>query len=64
MSVITCPVFVLGAGEDQVVGVQASRDIAEKLGCEIYVYEGYGHGVYDEAPDYLSRIQSFLKENR
>ena len=64
LEMITCPVFVLGAGEDQVVGVQASRDIAEKLGCEIYVYEGYGHGVYDEAPDYLSRIQSFLKENR
>ncbi len=58
---ISCPVFVLGAGEDRVVGVQSSYDIVNALNCEYYIYEGYGHGVYDEAPDYLSRIDGFLK---
>ena len=57
---IKCPVLVMGAGEDQVVGVQSSLDIVEKLGCKYFIYEGYGHGVYDEAPDYLSHIKEFL----
>jgi len=57
---IQCPVLVLGAGEDQVVGVKSSLDIVEKLQCEYFIYEGYGHGVYDEAPDYQSHIKEFL----
>lgn len=59
---ITCPVFVIGAGEDCVLGAQASADLIEALNCEYYIYEGYGHGVYDEAPDYLTHINSFLRE--
>ena len=63
LSEITCPCFVLGAGEDRVLGVQGSYDLMEKLGCEGYIYEGKGHGVYDEAPDYRSRIMAFLAES-
>ena len=58
---IACPVFVLGAGDDRVLGAQAASDLAEALNCPYYIYEGYGHGVYDEAPDYLARIAAFLK---
>ena len=58
---ITCPAYVLGAGEDRVLGTKAAYELAEALKCPYYIYEGYGHGVYDEAPDYLSRIISFLK---
>ncbi|MBR2684893.1 MAG: alpha/beta hydrolase [Erysipelotrichaceae bacterium] len=57
---IKCPILVLGAGEDRVLGVERSKEIMEKTGCAGYIYEGYGHGVYDEAPDYLSRIKEFL----
>ena len=58
---IACPVLVLGAEEDRVLGVQASYDLVEALHCESYIYEGYGHAVYDEAPDFLERIAAFLK---
>ncbi|MCR5782272.1 MAG: alpha/beta hydrolase [Clostridia bacterium] len=58
---ISCPVFVLGAGDDRVLGRQAAYDLIKALDCPYYIYEGYGHGVYDEAPDYLSHIESFLK---
>ncbi len=58
---ITCPVFVLGAGEDRVLGKQAAYDLIDALNCLYYIYEGFGHGVYDEAPDYLSRINDFLQ---
>ena len=52
---VQCPAFVIGASEDRILGVQASYDLAEQLGCE-----RYGHGVYDEAPDYLTHIKGFL----
>lgn len=60
LSRISCPVFVLGAGEDKVLGAQASVDLMNTLGCEGYIYEGKGHGVFDEAPDYRPRIKEFL----
>jgi len=59
---IHCPALVIGASEDRILGVQASHDLADQLQCEIFIYEGYGHGVYDEAPDYLTHIKAFLDE--
>ncbi len=58
---IACPVYVLGAGEDRVLGTQAAYDLIEALRCAYDIYDGYGHGVYDEAPDYLDHIAAFLK---
>ena len=52
---------MLGAGEDRVVGAQSAYDLAGALHCGYYIYEGCGHGVYDEAPDYPERIAAFLK---
>lgn len=60
---ITCPVFVIGAGDDRVLGSHATYDLSNALNCKYYIYEGYGHGVYDEAPDYLSRIKEFIRSN-
>ena len=57
---IRCPAIVIGASEDRVLGVQASYDLARRLNCESFIYEGRGHGVYDEAPDYLTHIKGFL----
>ena len=63
LSSIQCPVLVLGSEGDKVVTAEGSRQIAEALGCEIYLYdESYGHGVYDEAPDYKQRCLDFLAE--
>lgn len=64
---LKCPTLVLGAELDQVLGVIASREIAEVLKqngvpVELYVYENYGHAAYDEAPDYRARILEFLKK--
>ena len=36
------------------------REIADLLGCELHIYEDYGHAVYDEAPDYKERILEFF----
>lgn len=61
---ITCPVFVIGGKLDQIVTAQASYEIAEKLGCEIYMYEELGHSIYEEAEDFNMRIKSFLEEEQ
>lgn len=61
---IACPVLVLGAKDDQVVGGEASEQIAEQIqGCELYMYDGYGHAAYDLAPDYRERMKRFLVNN-
>ena len=61
---ISCPVLVIGSMDDRVLGAAASEQIAEHLkgqaNCELYMYDGYGHAVYDLAPDYKERLLSFL----
>ena len=57
---IGCPVLVIGAGADRIMGPDSAPELAEKLDCDLYIYEGYGHGVYDEAPDYVDRLKQFF----
>lgn len=57
---IKCPVLVLGGSRDKVTTGQASVEIAEKLGCEIYMYGDLGHAAYEEAKDFNRRVYDFL----
>lgn len=59
---IKCPVFVLCSRQDRVFPASDSEYISSTLGCPLYVYEGYGHAVYDEAPDFKARMLGFLTE--
>ncbi|WP_051656590.1 alpha/beta fold hydrolase [Butyrivibrio sp. AE3004] len=53
--------LIIGADKDLVFGKEPSLEIAEKIGCESYIYEDYGHALYDEAPDCCERIYKFMK---
>ena len=61
---ITCPVLVIGSKDDQVLGAEASYQIAKRFkdrtDCELFMYDGYGHAAYDTAPDYKERIHHFF----
>ena len=61
---ITCPVFIVGSKDDQVLGVDATDEIAEHLsdkpGFALHMYEGFGHAAYDTAPDFKERMLRFL----
>lgn len=60
---ITCPVLVIGVEGDKVLPAAHSRRIAEKLGCELYLYgTEYGHCAFDEAPDYKQRLLDFFHQ--
>ena len=58
---IQCPVFVIGGMQDKVTGGEALIEIADKLGCESYIYNDLGHAAYEEAKDFNQRIYDFLK---
>lgn len=59
---IRCPVFVIGGGQDKVVGSKASDEIAEKLGCRKFIYEHLGHAAYEEAKDFNKKVYDFFME--
>ncbi len=61
---ITCPVFVIGAELDAVTTADASREIAEKLGCPLFIFQGYGHSVYEETEDFNRKVLDFFRDGR
>jgi len=59
---IKCPVFVIGGKRDKVVGEKASEEIADRLKCEMYLYENLGHAAYEEAKDFNKRVLEFFRK--
>ena len=59
---ISCPVLILGGKEDKIVTADASVEMAEKLDCELYLYENLGHAAYEEAADFNQRILDFWRK--
>ena len=58
---ITCPTLILGGRQDKIVGGFASEELAARIpGCELYIYEDYGHGLYEEAKDFVPRVLEFF----
>lgn len=61
---ITCPTLAIGAENDKTISVKGTYEIAEALGCEMYIYGSeYGHCVFDEAPDYKQRLMDFFDKH-
>ncbi|MCR4593809.1 MAG: alpha/beta hydrolase [Clostridiales bacterium] len=60
MESIQCPVLAVGSKDDKLFGPEGSLQIAEKTkDGEAYIYDGYGHALYDTAPDFKKRILEF-----
>lgn len=60
---IKCPVFIIGADGDKIVGPDAPFEIAANIeNSKLLIYNGYGHGVYEEAKDFNDRLLEFLGE--
>lgn len=60
---IMCPTLVIGGKCDKIVGVDASREIAGKINiCQQFIYNEFGHAVYEEAKDFNERVKTFLSE--
>ena len=61
---VKCPVFAVCDREDRVLGAQAVRAMetcmAKRSEWDFYLYDGYGHALYDTAPDFKERMLDFL----
>ena len=58
---IKCPTLIIGGKKDNIVGVDASYEIYDKIkNSELYIYEDYGHSLYEEAKDFNKRVYDFL----
>ena len=59
---ITAPTLVIGGEQDRSLGGEASREIAGQIpGAQLKMYPQWGHGLYEEAGDFLQRVQDFLR---
>lgn len=62
LSDIACPTLVIGGKEDRIVTGQASEEMADRIpDCRLVLYDGLGHGLYEEAPDFLGRVRDFCR---
>lgn len=58
---ISCPTLIIGAGLDRVLGPEASAEMSSRItGSQLYMYEGYSHGVYEQAKDFNARVLRYL----
>ena len=58
---IVCPTLIVGAEEDNVLGIIGSNEIHERInGSDLCVIEGYSHGVYEESKEFNQCIYDYL----
>jgi len=58
---IKAPVLVIGGERDKALGGETSREIAARIpGAGLKMYPQWGHGLYEEASDFLPTVMEFL----
>ncbi len=61
---LQCPLWAAGSKDDAVFGEAALREIAaafaDRPGFSVREYEGFGHAVYDTAPDFRDQLHFFF----
>ena len=59
---IKCPTLIIAGADDKTVGNEAPH-LLEKgiLGSEVFIYEGLGHGAFEEANDFYDRVYEFCE---
>ena len=62
LPLITAPTLVVGGEQDKSLGGDASRELAARIpGAQLKMYPQWGHGLYEEAKDFLPVIREFLR---
>ncbi|MCR5846091.1 MAG: alpha/beta hydrolase [bacterium] len=60
LSKIGCPTLIIAGSDDKTVGTDAAGELSRSIkGSEICVYEGLGHGLYEEAKDFYAKVFAF-----
>ena len=60
LSKIDCPTLIIAGSNDKTVGNDAPGELKNGIAnSELYVYEGLGHGLFEEAKDFYERVLAF-----
>ena len=60
LSKISCPAFIIAGSDDRTVGTAAASEMHSAVaGSELFIYDGLGHGVFEEAKDFYDRVFDF-----
>lgn len=60
LSKISCPTLIIAGSDDKTVGNDAPGELKNGIaGSELFVYEGLGHGAFEEAKDFYDRVFAF-----
>ena len=60
LSKIGCPTLIIAGSDDRTVGNEAAAELHNAIaGSELYLYEGLGHGAFEEAKDFYDRVLEF-----
>ena len=58
---IKCPTLILSGDDDKTVGNDAPYEMNKLIeGSSMYIYEGFGHGLFEEAGDFYGRVFDFV----
>ena len=62
LSKIICPTLIIAGSDDKTVGNDAPKELKDGIaGGELFIYEGLGHGAYEEAKDFYDRVLAFCR---
>ena len=60
LSKISCPTLIIAGSDDKTVGNDAPGEFKCRItDSELFVYDGLGHGAFEEAKDFYDRVFSF-----
>ena len=55
--------MIIGADGDLLLGGDASVEMHDRINdSELYMYEGYSHGVYEQAKDFNNMIIDYIAQ--
>lgn len=60
LSKITCPTLIIAGGDDKTVGNDACHELHNGItNSALFVYDAYGHGLFEEAKDFYDKVLEF-----
>lgn len=60
---IRCPVLIIAGEDDHTVGNDAREELHRGIPhSRLFVYEGLGHGAFEEAKDFYDRVHAFCED--
>ena len=63
LSKITAPTLIIAGSDDKTVGNEAAYELNKAIaGSELFIYDGLGHGVFEEAKDFYDRVLDFCDQ--